>query len=225
MRVFKSPYLHREDTMKEPTLSKWLDQIDHLLYNVWFKLWFQLLDNALSSLILTSQEKLESNSLFWAAQLFKFVFWLAITALTTPIGLATYFVWFALFRRLFRYQPYRLSVSQHQKSSYVAKDRFEILSINVCLLPETVSRMNNLSASHRRLESIGSLLNKAGSSFYSNGDGEANGQKIKIIHDMIDRTDLDFVCMQEVWSIDTAKRLRDMLHHKFGYVLYDAGNK
>lgn len=228
----------------------WIDLLDDALYNTWFKLWFQSLDNSLSCLILTSQEKQDSNYLFFLNRFFTFIFWLLLTILFTPIGLLTYSVWFILFRKLFRQQPFRLSVSP-KKSSLLLSEKsslnsythdvnklFQVLSINVCLLPETVSRINNLSLSHRRLESIGSLLNRTKSfnnlnsnnnSHLSNGnsnsenDNTERDKKIKIIHDFVEKTDLDFLCMQEVWSIDTAKKLKNMLHDTFDYILYDAG--
>jgi sphingomyelin phosphodiesterase 3 len=250
----------------------WIDFLDDVLYNTWFKLWFQLLDNSLSCLILTSQEKQDSQHLFFLKKFFTFLFWLLLTILTTPIGLLTYCVWFILFRKLFRQRPFRLSVAPKKKSLLISENSslnsythdvnklFQVLSINVCLLPETISRINNLSLSHRRLESIGSLLNRTkssnnlsnnnnttlntttttinnnnnsnyGKTQLSNGnDSNHNNdnnlekdRKIKIIHDFVEKTDIDFLCMQEVWSIDTAKKLKNMLHDTFDYILYDAG--
>jgi len=242
----------------------WIDLLDNALYNTWFKLWFQLLDNCLSCLILTSQEKQDSNHIFFLKRFFTFLFWLLLTILTTPIGLLTYFVWFILFRKLFRQQPFRLSVAPKKNSLMISENSslngythdinklFQVLSINVCLLPETISRINNLSLIHKRLESIGSLLNKTKSSNnlninnnnnssnnnktqLVNGNGSNQNKtdsknynterdrKIKIIHDFVEQTDLDFLCMQEVWSIDTAKKLKTLLHDTFDYVLYDAG--
>ena len=241
-----------------------LNKFDTFLYFIWHQLWFEYLDLTLSCLILTSHEKEHATKYLYISNFVKFIFLSALTLLLTPFGIVFYIIWFLLFRKLFRAQPYQISqkhIYGNESSLVKSQNEFEIFSLNVCLLPDTCARLNNLFHTNNRLETIGNLLVKSDTNkFCSSGslkntfktslkhdsiniESHSNSKKknskvlltnddenyfksdlnIDIIDDFIENTDNDFICLQEVWTINKSIKLNSLLHKKYPYIIYDAG--
>jgi hypothetical protein len=87
--------------------------------------------------------------------------------------------------------------------------------------------MNNLHKTKNRAKLIGEILNKpkkngtADNNLFKNVNSKDN---VKVVDYIDQNNDFDFICLQEVWSIDTGKRLAEILHKKYKYVLFDAGH-
>lgn len=226
------------------------------IYNLWFKLWLEPLDNFISYFYLTSHEEQNLNKAFSIRSFTRQLWWFLIALTMSPFGIALYIAWFIIFRKVLRNKNYKESFKESKESLSLVNTKtesktFEILSINVCLLPESLSRQNNLCQTEDRLVSLGNVLNKSepNTFCYSNFNTEKshndlsylknlqenqsklNEKKheaninVKIIDNYVDGTDTDFVCLQEVWTIDMAIRLKEILHEKYPFIIYDAGTK
>ena len=249
------PLLH-ESSSKFPELVK---TFDHFLYNIWFKLWAQLLDKALSYLVLTSAEKSNNGSfIYYVYNFLNFLLWIKLTILMTPIGVYVYCIWFILFRKLLRTRPFEIEINYDIVDNQIITNQvlqgsdipFEILSMNVCLLPETLSRINNLHSAHIRLESIGNLLNKTKSTAcchlnvnetclkkYSTSSNVSKKEEttsksnniinskfnVNVIDDVLKQSNSDFLCLQELWTIETSKKLKSLISKTYKYICYDIG--
>lgn len=238
-----------------------LVNIQRVFYLAWYKLCFELFDKSISNLMLTTPEKinLTIRSIFY--KLASFLFWMVLSVLFFPAGVIIYFVWFLIFRKLLRTRPYELSVVKRTNAAYSVYDdnrTFELFSLNVCLLPEAISKANNLVNVKRRLNTIGRLLNKTIDKndhhktmrkCYTNlcnddclptdshqplttgADRKRRSSKspvgkcvdVRIIDDFLDRSDPDFVCLQEVWINDYETKLVELLHERYEYIIYDVG--
>jgi hypothetical protein len=261
---YKSFSVAQSDNTKSPSRYI-LKLVDSILYDIWFKIWFQSLDNSLSYLVPTTFEIFANGNskTFYIYNAFNFLLWMLLTVVTTPIGLVFYFIWFILFRILLRTRPFEIQVRDelpNENETHPADQNkvFEVLSINVCLLPETLSKINNLYSVHTRLESIGNILNKTqaakcchlsssekcltkyspnkgsadqfqeinstvsrdGNSHHNSLHGKFN---VNVVDDMLKDSDADFVCLQEVWSIETSNKIRSLIGVKYKYVVYDIG--
>lgn len=169
----------------------------------------------------------------------------------TPLGTLTYIIWFIVFRKLLRLENLQKSfltmtpdIRQAVKES-TNNRLMEILSINVCLLPDSLSKENNLGYTEDRIDAIGNLLNQSepntfcvrrfasqkwdqktpGAKPVCNDEDSSFGIAVKVIDSFLETTDPTFVCMQEVWSIDTALKLNKLLHKKYSFIVFDAGTK
>ncbi len=230
--------------------------VDWFLYHIWFKLWLELFDNGLCYVMPTTNVKKHDATYLKYLKAFP---WLLLGIFMTPIGTMSYIIWFIVFRKLLRFENFQRSTDLSCSESpgdhnlnRVEDKKFEILSINVCLLPETLSRENNLCFTETRLSSIGSLINRSIPNTFCftmfpkqdfniefdsikidkakklseiKGKVIHENMKVNVVDDFIAETDVDFVCMQEVWSIDTANKLRKLLHLKYPFIVYDAGTK
>jgi sphingomyelin phosphodiesterase 3 len=177
---------------------------------------------------LVTPEKERLNSVFIIKTLAKFSFWMFITILMTPIGLSFYFIWFILFRKYFRNLSYNLSDNNSNpldlNNNGSATGKYEILSFNVCLLPDTIARMNNLYDSKNRAQLIGEILSKPNKNGNNLSKNVTSKDNVKIVDYIDQNNDFDFICLQEVWSIDMGERLAEILHKKYKYVIFDAGH-
>ena len=198
-----------------------LDCLDSLLYKLWFNLWFESMDKAASSLIRLEHEQTSITKIA-----FTFFFFGILSILTMPIGVTFYLLWFLLFRKIFRSSPYKLSINHllnNELSELRAEKNFEILSMNVCLLPEAASKINNLNQTKSRANLIGTFLTLTSDKIQVNQKVTENN--IRIVHDLVEsNSDFDFVCLQEVWSIEMGKRLCEKMHKKYKFVVYDVEN-
>ncbi len=260
----KSFSIAKSDNDKGPVRS-FLKLVDSILYDIWFKIWFQSLDNSLSYLVPTTFEIFanRNSKIFYIYNIFNFLLWMLFSILTTPIGLLFYSIWFVLFRILLRTRPFKIQIQENlqDENELGPIDRnkiFEVLSINVCLLPETLSKINNLYSINTRLESIGNILNKTkaekcchlnssetcltkynsnknsvetnspvASLDENNNENEISSPhgkfNVNVVDDMTRDSDADFVCLQEVWSIETSNKIRSIIGVKYKYVIYDVG--
>ena len=231
--------------------NKFLNRFDQLLYFVWFKLWFELFFASMSSFYLTTPEKCRATSRVYFYLFLKSFVYLSLGLLMSPIGILVYILWFMIFRKVLRHQNYKTSCAKTQlieRKLNLANKTFEILSINVCLLPDALSRENNLFQTDTRLNSIGNLLNKTAPNTYclSNSltdyyaklpliptknrvsnpnEHHAKKLNVQIVDNFFEKTNVDFLCMQEVWTIDYANKLKKLLHKKYPFIVYDAGQK
>lgn len=124
---------------------KYLESIDLFLYKIWYNLWFQNVNNFLCCLIPTPN-------------LLHLILRLILVILTSPLGIPVYFIWFFVFSKLIRTQAFRLSSSANSCRITSQKINYEILTANVCLLPEALCRINNLYLVDERLNAIGNYL-------------------------------------------------------------------
>ena len=199
-----------------------LSHFDVLIYSIWFKLWFESIDIAASSLIFLETEKLDNKF----KRYLKFLLFIIIGILTTPIGVIFYFIWFILFRKIFRSRPYKFSVNEHlgnELSELRVEKKFEILSMNVCFLPEVAAKVNNLNKTKKRASLIGNTLIDDSNRLKRPKEINTEEMSVKIVHSLAENNaDFDFVCLQEVWSIDIGRKLCKKMHNKYKYVVYDA---
>ena len=233
------------------TKNKFLKQLDLLLYFVWFKLWFELFFASMGSFYLTTPEKCRATSRIYFYLFLKSLVYLSFALLMSPIGVLVYILWFIIFRKVLRHQNYQTSCTKTRLTKdelNAANKTFEILSINVCLLPDALSRENNLFQTDTRLKSIGNLLNKTEpnthclssslTDYYAKlplistrnrvsnqNENYANKLNVQIVDNFFENTNVDFLCMQEVWTIDYANKLKRLLHKKYPFIVYDAGEK
>ncbi len=233
--------------------------IDRFLYHIWFKLWLEPFDNGRCDLTPTTIENKNDITFLTYLKVFRS---LIFGVLMTPIGAVSYIIWFIVFRKLLRLENFQISTDlsssetpENLNSQFVEDKNFEVLSINVCLLPERLSKENNLNFMETRLGSIGNLLNKTLPNTFCftmfpkqefKVDFEAikidkfkelnsfkdeirsanhENMSVNVVDNLIEETNIDFVCMQEVWSIDTAHKLKKLLHIKYPFIVYDAGTK
>jgi hypothetical protein len=242
-------------------------KIELALRFIWFTLWIRNIDKAFCSIVFTIPQKTQiKNDKSYFSVIFKWFslfYYIVISVLMAPLGFITYTTWFVLYRRIFRKLPYRLSIKNvknlckyHNNDQNQKKDEFnlEITSANICLLPETLSRLNNFHSLEKRLKTIGNLLAKTGRNDFCNN--QVNGLDINvpselslsnierelsspsskiqkneikndfdlnIIDDYEHSVDADFICLQEVWTVDTAIKLKDLLHFSYPYIVYDVG--
>ena len=204
--------------------SSIVKHLDNIFYKIWFNIWFESLDKSASSLMSLKPEKVNKNN--GPIKYLRCLGYGVLGVLMTPIGVLFYAAWFILFRKFLREYPYKLSVNKSGNKSVndlKLETHFEVLSMNVCLLPETASKVNNLHQTKRRASSIGNLLSmnhKKEASSNTNGD-----DNIKVIHDLAEHNkDFDFICLQEVWSIDVGKKLCSIMHNKYDYIVYDVAH-
>lgn len=102
---------------------------------------------------------------------------------------------------------------------------FVFFTANLCLLPDGLARFSNLSHSQQRAEAIGAVL--LGSLRTSHYGATGCSQPLPAVPGGVLRatipTDLDFVCLQEVFDLRAARRLVRALVPNLGPVLYDVG--
>ena len=199
--------------------------VDIVLYSIWHDLWFQLLNYSISLIILTTHEKQANNKNL--ANIPKFILSICLTIILAPIGLSFLLIWVILIRIVFRVRPYRLSIKSNDdnKKEYFEHNKtFQILSTNVCLLPEFAARFNNLHETNRRLIKISKILTDGVRNADQSTHMTENKSFIEIIDDFSKHSEnVDFICFQEIWTIRHGKTLKDLLHHKFPYIIYDIG--
>ncbi|XP_014779265.1 sphingomyelin phosphodiesterase 5 [Octopus bimaculoides] len=194
---------------------------------------------------------------------------LVLLFVTLPLGIVGFFIRCALHQ--FR-KPY---VYSYQKPMFLDISRVPckvaIATSNVCLLPEFLSRYNNLLDGDRRARLIGErivddeCLNLKRSNDVSEGNNtrancdnhalhsscngpetashnnlnsnfssyhkDSNHIHMRNVNDskafnreiLAHFPQLDFVCFQETWNRDLAKKLLHKIHPVFPYIIYDVG--
>ena len=209
--------------------SKTVKFLDRVFYKIWFNLWFESLDKSISSLITIETDSLPHGDTKQRGQrnFLKFFCFGILGVVTAPIGSLVYVAWFLLFRKIFRAYPYNLSVKNNGNTAvtYTNENHYEVLSMNVCLLPEIASKINNLQKTKTRAVEIGNLLSFSSRTTQASRDSSSNVELIEVVHDLVaSNKDFDFICLQEVWSIDIGQKLSSILHTKYSHVVYDAAH-
>lgn len=142
---------------------------------------------------------------------------------------------FCLFRKPYQYSVVKNIYTQAEEDHILLKVSewklqtydFGIATANVCLLPEFLSRINNLSDASFRAKSIGKRI-VVDNFFYSgvhmspsrsftqdnpHADGQLNGKKSLLVGGLATHfPQLDFLCLQEVFDWNYNKLLRQELH-------------
>ncbi|XP_034372699.1 sphingomyelin phosphodiesterase 5 [Arvicanthis niloticus] len=154
---------------------------------------------------------------------------LPLVVVGLPIGLVGLMLWLPLqvWRRPFCYQPPPACWVWPKPWHPLAERRrcFVFLTANVCLFPHGLAHFNNLSHTQQRAEAVGAaLLGSLRLSQY--GATECSQLLPKVPGGVLKATlptDLDFVCLQEVFDLRAARRLVRILVPNLGPVLYDIG--
>ena len=118
-------------------------------------------------------------------------------------------------------------------------DCYTFTTMNLCLLPEIASKINNLDRTPQRAKTIGERI-VIDQFFFSNvSEGyhppiqngykghlkrhKTNFKTVENVGVITHFSHLDFVCLQETFDRDCAKLLVKELHKVFPWVVYDAG--
>lgn len=104
--------------------------------------------------------------------------------------------------------------TRHQKCH-----RYNISTMNICLLPEFLSRFNNLSRTSRRAEWVGQRI--IADQIQLQIKPKAPSSKENILTNF---PEMDFICIQEAWHRDYSKTLVNKLHKIYPWIIYDVGN-
>lgn len=92
---------------------------------------------------------------------------------------------------------------------------------------EFLARINNLNETDKRLIEVSKILTGAVRNDSDSLSTELNTDDslfIEIIDDFSKHSEnVDFICFQEIWTVRHSKKLKDLLHHKYPYIVYDIG--
>ena len=203
----------------------------------------------------TRQEK--SDKLWWLKNYFiKFPVFLLVMIPFLPFQFFCYIMG-GLFEKYFR-KSYIMSFSRRKTNGHVSsfnyqpKKMYSFCTSNLCLLPEYVSRFNNLPYLDERMEEMAKVFNNSQQAYcdYSNrniAQEERYWQKRKDecpqivshsndrckIHDACPSFDVsistelppvDFLLLQEAcWMKEISEKLKNKLHKHYPYIVYEAG--
>ena len=202
---------------------KFVYLLDCILYSIWFHIWFKLLNYSLSLIFLTTYEKEKLNKKI-KHNIFKFTITIVLAVFLTPIGLLFLVFWVIIIRIIFRWKPYRLSVKYNLDKDQIAFDlnrKYQLISTNVCLLPEFLARFNNLKQTDKRLIEISKILTE---SKFNVNDTQIESSFVEIVDDFSRHAEnIDFICFQEIWTVKHCEKLKDLINHKYPYIVYDIG--
>lgn len=104
--------------------------------------------------------------------------------------------------------------TRHQKCH-----RYNISTMNICLLPEFLSRFNNLSHTSQRAERVGQRI--IADQVKSQIKPKAPSSRENILTNF---PEMDFICIQEAWHRDYSRTLVNELHKIYPWIIYDVGN-
>lgn len=104
--------------------------------------------------------------------------------------------------------------TRHQKCH-----RYNISTMNICLLPEFLSRFNNLSHTSQRAERVGQRI--IADQVQSQIKPKAPSSRENILTNF---PEMDFICIQEAWHRDYSRTLVNELHKIYPWIIYDVGN-
>lgn len=91
--------------------------------------------------------------------------------------------------------------------------------MNICLLPEFLSRFNNLSHTSQRAERVGQRI--IADQVQSQIKPKAPSSRENILTNF---PEMDFICIQEAWHRDYSRTLVNELHKRYPWIIYDVGN-
>ncbi|XP_056011189.1 sphingomyelin phosphodiesterase 3-like isoform X3 [Ostrea edulis] len=124
---------------------------------------------------------------------------------------------------LFR-NSYILSVNEYNgyaNNAALQKRSFNVSTLNICLMPEFLSRFNNLSHTSQRAQQVGQRI--VADQIHTQSAGSSNVTK-QIGDIQTNFPETDFLCIQEAWDRDHSKRLIQNLHKVYPWILYDVGD-
>lgn len=128
--------------------------------------------------------------------------------------------------------------NSHQFSKLNLEKIYTVSSANVCLLPEILSRFNNLPNSAKRSFAIGerivvdqfffqnsmNTIMSPPKTWRRNSKTEKNRSAQSPGHNILTHFPrLDFLCLQETWDRNYSHKLMSELHKVFPWILYDVG--
>ncbi|KAK3584564.1 hypothetical protein CHS0354_030571 [Potamilus streckersoni] len=113
---------------------------------------------------------------------------------------------------------------------------FSIATLNVCLLPEALSRFNNLDKTSKRAKEIGerlvidqmhygSLSPRDSAAKDNHGLHRKNAEKFEPLEAgvKVHFPELDFLCIQECFHRGYSRKLLKELHKVYPWIIYDVG--
>lgn len=91
--------------------------------------------------------------------------------------------------------------------------------MNICLLPEFLSRFNNLSHTSWRAQNIGWRIIADQDQSIIKPKAPSSRE-----HILTNFPGMDFICIQEAWHRDYSRSLVNELHKIYPWIIYDVGN-
>ncbi|KAK6186481.1 hypothetical protein SNE40_008511 [Patella caerulea] len=220
--------LHRRE-FPSPLLA-WLFQFSVIL----FKPFWSCLSALVSICIATTFERRRVWKLFFKRSLLISPL-LALCLLFLPFAIVGFIIRCILY--IYR-NPYRLSIKHTSFNVQSCKkiNEYGVATLNFCLLPEFLSRLNNLSDTHSRAKEIGKriILDQM---FYGQRNDVNDNEEIQLsLRHYINNNppavmtgitvhfpNLEFLCIQEVWQSNYSDLLVEELHKIYPYVIRDVG--
>lgn len=135
-------------------------------------------------------------------------------------------------------RPYCLSLRSSPKALDISSSNsaFTVATTNLCLMPEVMSRYNNLSRSLQRAQQIGERIvidqmhytgmmekfQEQSTNFQKSGYAALHSPDVKF--DILGHFPyVDFLCIQEAFDRDYTKKLISEIHKVYPFVVYDVG--
>uniref|UniRef100_F6TXK0 sphingomyelin phosphodiesterase n=1 Tax=Ciona intestinalis TaxID=7719 RepID=F6TXK0_CIOIN len=191
------------------TSSNFIVQCLYKISTVCLTPWSHILDRLLAMFIRTSETSRGSILSFCI----KAFLLLIVLLCLTPIAIFAFIIWFPLqwFRpRSFSYiSPHTENITSAPQSARGAQT-FSVMSANLCLMPEFIAHINNLTNSVTRGKKMAAFF--CGEPVPRVPIGE-----IIYILPII----ADFLCLQEVFDGRSTNQLIQGLKRKYPYIIYD----
>uniref|UniRef100_A0A8C4Z5Y8 sphingomyelin phosphodiesterase n=1 Tax=Gadus morhua TaxID=8049 RepID=A0A8C4Z5Y8_GADMO len=173
---------------------------------------------------------------------------------TSPVALLGFLLWAPLqaYRRPFSYHI-ETQIPLEQEARHIfeeGKATFGFATANLCLLPDSLARFNNLGHTQRRATTIGrcvaqgdtetapptaTTVNTNQNSNQQGEAGERSAPRVLRSEDPGERdgvplevsslfpANVDILCLEEVFDKRAARKLKDALGPVLGHILYDVG--
>lgn len=150
--------------------------------------------------------------------------------LTAPLAFLGLLLWAPLqaCRRPFTYHkeaPSSLEMETHRGFEIAGQASLTFASANLCLLPDSLARFNNLGHTLRRASTIGQLIMTSQSNYQSAPTGLPSQEQREEPWEVLTSfpANLDILCLEEVFDKRAAQKLTNILKPVFGHILYDVG--
>lgn len=165
--------------------------------------------------------------------LFGSILFFIFFVLTAPLAFLGLLLWAPLqaCRRPFSYHkeaPSSLEMETQRGFEIAGKASFTFATANLCLLPDSLARFNNLGHTPGRASTIGQLIvasqrgtQKAPPNPPSRGLQEHCEEPWEVLPSF--PANLDILCLEEVFDKRAAQKLTNILKPVFGHILYDVG--
>ncbi|XP_037532925.1 sphingomyelin phosphodiesterase 5 [Nematolebias whitei] len=150
--------------------------------------------------------------------------------LTAPLAFLGLLLWAPLqaCRRPFTYHkeaPTSLEMETHRGFEIAGQASLTFASGNLCLLPDSLARFNNLGHTLRRASTVGQLIVTSQSNYQSAPTGLPSQEQSEEPWEVLTSfpANLDILCLEEVFDKRAAQKLTNILKPVFGHILYDVG--